>query len=40
MMIKLSPIPKIKRPKERIETLGIERSQRCEALQGVIGMVL
>jgi hypothetical protein len=40
IIIKLSPIPKIKRPKVRIETLDIERSQRCEALQGVIGMVL
>ena len=40
MIIKLSPIPKMKRPKVRIETLDIERSQRWEALQGVIGMVL
>ena len=35
-----SPIPNIKRPKNRIDTLETDKSQRPTARQGVIGIVL
>ena len=40
IITKLSPKPKRNNPIVRIVTLEKDRSQRCEALQGVIGMVL